>query len=355
MAAGQWTDAPADSGNLVREILFGLCQQYPAATFLFVSKKTFDSSGLPANAQPLVVSPILNKYYWEEWQLPRALKKEKVDQLLVVNDWPPAKGKIPVTLLVTHGRWLQTADGKRLAELIPRVKQILVFSETLQDAFISLAPSLTDRVVLLQPGQDARYGPLEWDDRQIIKHEHAGGTEYFLATGSIDPRNNTMPLLKAYSVLKKRLRSNVKLILAGDVTAAGKEVLDSLASYRFREDVIWLQQPDAATLASLTAGAYGLVYTNRYDGLAMPIYHALHCNVPVVAFDSPAAREAGGPAVVYADPAHPDDLAEKMMLLYKDERLRASHLAAIPGSAHLPDWNTVVRAVAGALGLPVSA
>lgn len=355
MAAGQWTDAPADSGNLVREILWRLCQQHPASTFLFVSKKTFDSNGLPANAQPLVVSPILNKYYWEEWQLPRALKKEKADQLLVVNDWPPAKAKIPVSLLVTHGRWLQAADAKRMAELTPQVKQLFVFSETLRDAFVSQASALADKIVLLQPGQDVGYNPLEWDERQAIKQQHAGGTEYFLATGSIDPRNNTMPLLKAYSVLKKRLRSNVKLILAGDVTAAGKEVTDALTSYRFREDVIWLQRPDAATLASLTAGAYGLVYTNRYDGLALPIYHALHCQVPVVAFDSPAAREAGGPAVVYADPAHADDLAEKMMLLYKDERLRASHLAAIPATVHLPDWNTVVQAVGKALGLPVSA
>ncbi|WP_165798508.1 glycosyltransferase [Chitinophaga costaii] len=351
LAAGQWTDRPTDTGNAVREILFGLCQQYPSHNFLFISKKSFNPAGLPVNAQPLVISPVLNHYYWEEWQLPRALKKEKVEQLLVVNELPPAKLKVPVTLLVTHARWLLDADAAKAAELLPRVRHILVLSETLRNALLALAPAAAAQVRLVRPGQNALYRPLEWDDRQAVKQEHAGGTEYFLATGTIDPRNNSLPLLKAYSILKKRLRSNVKLILAGEVSAAGQEIIDSLTSFRFRQDVIWLPQPDAATLATLTAGAYGLLFTNRFDGLALPVYNALHCNVPVIAYESPAAREAGGPAVIYADPAQSDDLAEKLILLYKDENLRARHLAVVPDTVHLPPWDSTVLEVGAMLGL----
>jgi len=42
--------------------------------------------------------------------------------------------------------------------------------------------------------------------------------------------------------------------------------------------------------------------------------------------EGPAAREAGGDAVLYTDPESLEDLADKMCLLYKDEELRTRQL-----------------------------
>ncbi|WP_146081749.1 glycosyltransferase, partial [Pseudoxanthomonas sp. KAs_5_3] len=90
-------------------------------------------------------------------------------------------------------------------------------------------------------------------------------------------------------------------------------------SYKYRNDVVWLEETDQETMSKLVAGAYALIYTSRFEGMAMPVYAALQCQVPVIALDGLAAREAGGDAVLYTDPDSLGDLADKMCLLYKDE------------------------------------
>jgi glycosyltransferase involved in cell wall biosynthesis len=48
----------------------------------------------------------------------------------------------------------------------------------------------------------------------------------------------------------------------------------------------------------------------------------MYCDVPVIVSDSSSMPEVGGPAALLVDPASPEDIATKMMQLYKDESLR---------------------------------
>ena len=138
-----------------------------------------------------------------------------------------------------------------------------------------------------------------------------------------------MPLLKAFSALKRRLHSNMKLVLAGGITTAGADIPASLTSYKYRNDVVLLKEADEETLSRVVAGAYALIYTSRFDGMAMPVYGALKSQVPVIALDGQVVKEAGGDAVIYTDPESLEDLADKMCLLYKDEELRTRQLRRI--------------------------
>src|SRR5690606_26726896 len=114
------------------------------------------------------------------------------------------------------------------------------------------------------------------------------------------PDNNIIPLLKAFSLLKKRLRSSMKLMLTGKLTVEGEDIAEAMQTYKFRDDVVWLQKPDEPILARLTAGAYAVVFTGGADGLAVPVYAALRCQVPAVVIYAGAATEAGGDAALNA-------------------------------------------------------
>ena len=50
-----------------------------------------------------------------------------------------------------------------------------------------------------------------------------------------------------------------------------------------------------------------------YEGFGMPIIESLTSGTPVVASDIPVLREAGGDAVLYAQPKNPDDFTKKML------------------------------------------
>ncbi len=63
------------------------------------------------------------------------------------------------------------------------------------------------------------------------------------------------------------------------------------------------------------------------------------CDVPVIVSNTSSMPEVGGEAALLVDPASPDDIAEKMMMIYKDERLRDRMIAAARIEKLRFDWD----------------
>ena len=346
-------DMPADTGRVATEIILAMCRQQPEHQFTFFFDGEIPAElSFPPNVTkvvlPLKGSKGWHYYWWLEWQLVRAMKPFRPDLFLGLDGALPLRSKIPAALLIRDLSFLKNTGlqpavqqrflRKNTPKYLERARHIAVLSGTAREELLRYAPTVKDKLARLGAGLNAFYQPLEWEQREAVKKSFAGGAEYFLVTGSIHPRNNIIPVLKAFSALKRRQRSNIKLVLAGRITVAGSEIAVALQSYKFRQDVICIADADEATLAKLMGAAYALVYPARFECLALPVYAALRCQVPVIALDSAAAREAGGDAVLYADPASLDDLSEKMSLLYKDEQLRSRLLTKEPPARPFIGW-----------------
>jgi len=81
-------------------------------------------------------------------------------------------------------------------------------------------------------------------------------------------------------------------------------------------------------LARVTAAAYAVVYPSLYEEVATSVAEALQAGVPVVAATGTAATEIAGEAALHADPETPASIADQLMRLYKDERLRTQMIRA---------------------------
>ena len=75
-------------------------------------------------------------------------------------------------------------------------------------------------------------------------------------------------------------------------------------------------------LVKLIGSAYALIRPNQQDGVAGSLLEAMNCHIPVIASADLVTKEIAGDAVLYANTNDYTDVAEKMMLLYKDESLR---------------------------------
>lgn len=326
-------DTPADTGNVASEMLYRLCNLHPGIEFLLIA----DRPGavlrpLPPNAQLVTLKPWLNngpgRYIWRRRQWPRALKKYRIDRLLCFDGLLPVPEGLPAFLVLTRNA--APLDTVAASRYIRSYRSISLFSAFMREQVNKRFGGLDGQIEFLPPGVAEAYMPLNWEEREAVKREYAAGMEYFIAVGSIHPDNNIIPLLKAFSLLKKRLRSGMKLVLTGRLTSAGEEIAEALQTYKFRDDVIWLQQPDEGILARLVAAAYAIVHTAGADGLPVPVYTALRCEVPAVVIHAGASPEAGGDAALNAVAGDITDLSEKMGALYKDELLRSRLMAHIP-------------------------
>jgi glycosyltransferase involved in cell wall biosynthesis len=69
---------------------------------------------------------------------------------------------------------------------------------------------------------------------------------------------------------------------------------------------------------SLYAAASVFVYPSVFEGFGIPVLEALAAGTPVATSNISSMPEVGGDAVLYFDPFHVEDMADKIRLLLFD-------------------------------------
>ena len=111
-------------------------------------------------------------------------------------------------------------------------------------------------------------------------------------------------------------------MIAGRLAWKYESFIQNLKTYKYRNDVVVTGYLPDKELAGLVGSAYAMIQPSLWEGFCMPVLEAMRCEIPVITSSGSAAKEIAGDAAIYTDPANYSDIAEKMMLLYKDEKLR---------------------------------
>jgi glycosyl transferase family 1 len=168
------------------------------------------------------------------------------------------------------------------------------------------------------------YEPLTSEEKESLKQQYAGGREYFLAQVTGNARERRVDLLKAFSLFKKRQKSNMQLIFAGstppDDTTFGKR----LGTYKYREDVHLYDNLPEREWQKLLGAAYAFIFASAGDSLGIPVLNAWKTGTPVLTDLTGQVPAMAGDAALKAKPDDPTAMAAQMMVLYKDENLRSS-------------------------------
>jgi glycosyltransferase involved in cell wall biosynthesis len=129
--------------------------------------------------------------------------------------------------------------------------------------------------------------------------------------GDAEPRKNLETLLTAYRQYRNASDQSLGLVLAGTAAADGAGItVESM--------------PDAERLSELFAGAAALVHPSLYEGFGLTVLESMHAGTPVIAARSPGLVETCGDAARFADPRSPDDFADAMSILARDDAVRAT-------------------------------
>ena len=180
----------------------------------------------------------------------------------------------------------------------------------------------SDKIRVIYPFAGKEFIPLDENSKRAIKEKYADGKEYYFFSGSIEPRNDLISLLKAFSQFKKRQKTNMLLLIAAKNGSGLEEFTGKLKAFKFRGEVKIFDYLSLKEIALITAAAYGFVYPSLYEDKALPLLEAMQCWVPLITNNAGAIPEICGDAALYSRTADIKDLAEKMMQLFKDENLQ---------------------------------
>lgn len=219
--------------------------------------------------------------------------------------------------------WDRYRENKWLKKSIRSGAAIHVFSTHTQQALQSLFPEAASRIVVTPYKADPEYLPNDEDARDVARYQFTQGDAYFLYRGPVHPAAEIINLLKGFSVFKKKIGSNMRLVLSGPSGAYAADILAAIETYKYKADIILPGPLTPYEQVSLLASAYALVHPCRWERFGMPLPNAMKAGVAVLTVEDSAMSECCGMAGMYFNPTDPADIGEKLIRIYKDEQMRS--------------------------------
>lgn len=278
-----------------------------------------------------------------QWSLPSLLKKEKAAVFVSFGRGLPLRGGVPSLVVVPNGGIPEPGLSGRTRQFLEAASLVVALSDQGARELQTLSGCSADRIVTIHPGAGTDFRPLGWEEREAVKRNHTGEREYFIHVGDLHSDGSVVALLKGFSVLKKRLRSNMVLVLAGDLEPGYRQFPELLRTYHFKDDVQWIRPADRSALQRLVGAAYALVCLSPGGGFDAPVLEALRCQVPVLA--ATGMEKTAGDAALYFKAGDAADLGDRFCEIYKDESLRARLIAKSAQQAAGFGWDQTADAL----------
>lgn len=347
----QKNQQPEGYGDFVPELFNRLAKKYPQHQFIYIfdkpynEKLIFGENVLPVIAGPQTVNS-LRLQYWFNFKIPKILRQHKADVFVSPEGICSVRTRKPQCMIIngsgflrpplTAKKWVAGFYKKFTALFLAKAKSILAVSEFARSEIINLYKIPADKIELIYPAVDENFKPLDWEEIENIRENYADGKAYFLFSGDINQQSNYINLLKAFSFFKKRQKSTMLLLFAGK---ADEQFIKDLQTYKYRDEVKLLNNLSTAELAKITAAAYAMVYPVINSDLVISPLQAMQCHIPVIASDAGALPTICADAALYCKPEDFNDIAQNMMLVFKDEGKAKELVSAGKKQVKKHNWN----------------
>ncbi|MCL4458725.1 MAG: glycosyltransferase family 4 protein [Chloroflexi bacterium] len=156
-----------------------------------------------------------------------------------------------------------------------------------------------------------------------IKSRYGIRGDYLLYVGTLQPRKNVAGLLEAFAILKREMRLEHTLVIAGKPGWSAETVWQKVKDLDLEARVCFTGYVADDDLPSLFSAATLFVLPSLYEGFGLPAVEAMACGTPVVASNASSLPEVIGEAGILIDPHDPLALAEAMARVVNDAALRA--------------------------------
>jgi len=296
------------------------------------------------------------KVLWDQWHIPRAARRDRLDVLFHPKFTVPFLAHCPTVMTVhgadwfipEHARFYGRLDVAYIRAVMPwyfrKAVAVCSVSQITTDDFNRILGLPEGKVVTtyLAPGRQfhrvtdaaelarvrARYG---LPPRFILTLTKVGGGE----------RKNFRGILEAYRRIHPDA-PDVRLVVGG------KDCDTFRALYGIPADGWgasidfpgWIAQEDLPAVFSM-ADCY--LYPSNLEAFPIPVSEGMACGVPVVTSRTNGLREIAGEGAVLVDPDDPEDIARGVLELLRDPVRRSEVSAAGLERSKRYSWDRCAR------------
>jgi len=212
---------------------------------------------------------------------------------------------------------------RRTAKKAARIATVSEYSrQDLLDIY-KLSP---DKVVVTYNGVESSFTPQPSvpNEAEAVRKRFGVSRDFLLAVGSLQPRKNLVRLIRAYARLRsEREDFRPQLVIVGRKLWLTSEIFDEVKRQRWADDVILTGYVADEDLPALYRAARAFVYPSLFEGFGLPPLEAMASGTPVVTSDVSSLPEITGDAALLIDPNDERALANALIEIMNNDRLRA--------------------------------
>lgn len=219
-------------------------------------------------------------------------------------------------------------------------KYITISENTARD-LIKFFPHIPSKsITVAHCGINPLFFPANAEEIHPFKDKFNVTKPYFMVVGErlgVDGYKNAALLFKALQILPNQ---DVEVVCVGGKTELEPELIPLVEKITVR--LLHLTDEE---LRAAYSGALALVYPSLYEGFGLPIAEAMACGCPVITCRNSSIVEVAGDAVLYINPADPQDLAQALERV-QDPDVRQNLIEAGLTQAKLFSWEKMAAIVA---------
>jgi glycosyltransferase involved in cell wall biosynthesis len=302
---------------------------------LFLPDENISDLNPGDNIDIKLISEDRRENFWEEIDIPNILTNTSMDVYHVPQNGiglPKEKtcpfvitlhDVIPYKLPETVGPQYLKIYTKEIPEIVPACDAIITVSEYSK---IDIAKTLNfpeDKIFVTHLAAEDIYFPQNKNKcKDFVKSKYGIDDKFILYVGGFSPRKNIKGLIQAFSKIKSKFNENYKLVILGKKGRSYYDYRDLAHSLSIKDDVIFTGYVPVEELPTFYNAASMLCYPSFYEGFGLPPLEAMACGTPVISSNLTSIPEILGEDAIYIDPYDVDDMAEKLLMLVEDEKLR---------------------------------
>jgi glycosyltransferase involved in cell wall biosynthesis len=310
--------------------------------FLIYHRRKFNPELTPPNFPNYTIKPVSAPAFWTQTRFAYEIWKDKVDVLwMPMHNLPAMHSRKVKTFVTIHDLAFKffpesftRTDLAKLNFLTDRAVQntdkLIAISQATKDDILKIYPEVSpDNVRVIFHGFDPEVyeQPRDLVREKEVKEQVGIPGDYLLYIGAIQPRKNLEVFVEAFNMVKKKQKSNLNLVLAGEKAWLSEKTIKAAENSPFSRDIIMPGRVKFCDLGHLCRGARIFVFPSLYEGFGIPPLEAMAAKVPVILANNSSLPEVGGDAAMYFDAQKPEDLADKIERVLGDETLRAEMIA----------------------------
>ena len=269
---------------------------------------------------------------WEQWALPRAVKKYNIDILHCTSNTAPMWCNIPLVLTLHDIIFLEPRDKQNhslyqnmgwlyrrldVPRILDKCHRIITVSNFEMENIISKLHIPRERMAMIYNGYNEWFHPIE--DTKGVYKKYISEKGFFFFLGNTDPKKNTERTLVAYSNYLKRSQVKRRLLMADLDPDYLNGITERNHIENIRENIVMPGYIVNSDLPYIYSNAFAFLYTSLRESFGIPLLEGMACGVPVITSNTSSMPEIAGKDAILINPENSNEITDVMLKLETDD------------------------------------